>query len=126
VTGGNGGAAGKSNGGKAGSGGANNCAPLSSPNASCTQCMPQQCAVTAAACAGTACTCGDYGGHKGQMNCLLACATLSPMMSAADVCAQQCGFGTLGGSDVTTHSLFDCLVNPPKGPPLCPQCFPVH
>ena len=66
-------------------GNANDCAPLASPNDSCTQCMPEQCAATAAACTGSACTCGDYGGYKGQMNCLLACATLSPMMSAADV-----------------------------------------
>jgi hypothetical protein len=124
--GGGGGSAGNASGGKAGSGGSNNCALLTSPNASCTECIPQQCAVAAAACSGTACTCGNYGGYKGQMNCLLACATLSPMMSAADVCAQQCGFGTLGASDMTTHSLFDCLVNPPKGPPLCPPCFPVH
>lgn len=113
-------------GGSSTGGNAGNCAPLASPNDSCTQCMPEQCAAAAAACVGSACSCGDNAGYQGQMNCLLACATLSPMMSAADVCAKQCGFGTLGGSHMTTHALFDCLVNPPKGPPLCPQCFPVH
>ena len=120
------GGSGDGGGGSGTAGNANNCAPLASPNDSCTQCMPEQCAATVAACTGSACTCGDYGGYKGQMNCLLACATLSPMMPAADVCAKQCGFGTLGASHMTTHALFDCLVNPPKGPPLCPQCFPVH
>lgn len=48
------------------------------------------------------------------------------MLSAADVCATQCGFGSLNSADPATHELFDCLVNPPKGPPLCPDCFPVR
>lgn len=60
------------------------------------------------------------------MNCMLACMSLSPMVAAADACASQCGFGNLGKSDPTTHDLFDCLVNPPMGPPRCPECFPAH
>ena len=106
--------------------GGGSCAPLSAPKQSCTTCIPQKCPIQAIACEGNACTCGDYGGYQGQMNCLLACATLSPMMSAANSCASQCGFGSIGSSDPATHQLFDCLVNPPMGPPLCPDCFPVH
>jgi hypothetical protein len=114
-------------GGKGGSPGVvGSCAPISSPKPSCTTCIPQKCATQAVACEGTACTCGDYGGYQGQINCLLACATLSPMLSAADTCANECGFGSLMGSDLTTHQLFDCLVNPPKGPPACGDCFPNH
>lgn len=104
------------------------CAPISSPKQSCTDCIPQQCPTQVSGCQGegNACTCGDYGGYQGQINCLLACQTLSPMMTAASACASECGFGSLGNSAPATHQLFDCLVNPPKGPPLCPECFPVH
>lgn len=115
------------NGGKGGSPGVGgSCAPISSPNPSCTDCIPQKCPTQASACEGNACTCGDYNGYQGQMNCWLACETLSPMVTAANACANQCGFGSLAGSDPAAHQLFDCLVNPPKGPPLCPECFPVH
>lgn len=110
-------------GGRAGGG---SCASISSPKPSCTDCIPEKCPTQASACEGNACTCGDYGGYQGQMNCLLACPTLSPMMTAANKCASDCGFGSLGSSDPATLQLFDCLVNPPKGPPLCPECFPVH
>jgi hypothetical protein len=121
-----GGKGGSAGGGNGGSAGGDSCAPISSPKQTCTDCIPQQCPTQASACEGNACTCGEYGGYQGQMNCLLACATLSPMMSAANTCASQCGFGSLGNSDPAAHQLFDCLVNPPKGPPLCPDCFPVH
>jgi hypothetical protein len=115
-------------GGKGGSAGNASCAPVSSPRPSCTECIPQQCPTQAQACEGegSACTCGRYGDYQGQMNCLLACATLSPMMSAANTCANQCGFGSLGNSNPAVLQLFNCLVNPPMGPPLCPDCFPVH
>lgn len=102
------------------------CAPLSSPKQACTECIPQQCPGEADACEGKPCSCGDFRGYQGQMNCLLACTTLSPMINAADACASQCGFGSLSNSDATTHQLFDCLVKPPNGPPRCPDCFPVH
>jgi hypothetical protein len=102
------------------------CAPISGPKPSCTTCIPQKCATQAVACEGTACTCGDYGDYQGQINCLLACATLSPKLNAVDACASECGFGSLMGSDLATHQLFDCLVHPPSGPPECPDCFPVH
>lgn len=104
------------------------CAPISSPKQSCTDCIPTQCPTQVSACQGegNACTCGNYGGYQGQINCLLACPTLSPMMNAASACASQCGFGSLANSDPAAHQLFDCLVNPPKGPPVCPECFPVH
>jgi hypothetical protein len=115
-------------GGKGGSASNDSCAPITSPRPSCTECIPQQCATEARACAGegNACTCGSYGNYQGQVNCLLACATLSPMMTAANTCASQCGFGSIGNSDPAMHQLFDCLVNPPMGPPRCPDCFPVH
>jgi hypothetical protein len=115
-------------GGRSGSDGGGSCASLSSPVQSCTDCIPQQCSTEASACQapGSACSCGNYGGYQGQMNCLLACTTLSPMMTAANVCAAQCGFGSIGSSDPATHQLFDCLVKPPMGPPRCPDCFPVH
>jgi hypothetical protein len=112
--------------GKGGSAGSGNCAALSAPKPACTTCIPAQCAAEAKACEGTTCTCGDYGGYNGQMNCLLACPTLSPMMAAAADCASKCGFDNLGPPDSPLHQLFDCLVNPPMGPPLCPDCFPVH
>lgn len=118
-----GGSAGKANGGSAG---ASNCAELSAPKAGCTTCIPMMCATQAKACEGTTCTCGNYGGYQGQMNCLLACPTLSPMMEAATDCASKCGFANLGPPDSPLHQLFDCLVNPPNGPPLCGECFPVH
>jgi hypothetical protein len=121
---GSGGSAGKANGGSGGSG---NCATLSSPKTACTTCIPMKCASQAQACEsdGT-CGCGDYAGYRGQMNCLLACPTLSPMMEAAADCAKKCGFDNLGPLESPLHQLFDCLVNPPMGPPLCPECFPVH
>jgi hypothetical protein len=120
---GNAGKGGNNAGGSAGSG---NCAALSAPKQACTTCIPAECAAQAKACEGTACSCGDYGSYKGQMNCLLACPTLSPMMSAATDCASKCGFDNLGPLDSPLHQLFDCLVNPPMGPPVCPECFPVH
>jgi hypothetical protein len=119
-------ASGGKGGNTGGSSGGGSCAPIASPTPSCTECIPQQCPTEASACEGNACTCGDYGGYQGQINCMLACATLSPMITAANACASQCGFGSLGGSDLAAHALFDCLVNPPKGPPACPDCFPVH
>lgn len=114
------------NGGKGGAPPGDSCAPISSPKQSCTDCISRECPTEATACEGNACTCGDYRGQLGQMNCLLGCSTLSPKMSAADACARECGFGSLGNSDRTTHQLFDCLVNPPSGPPVCPDCFPFH
>lgn len=113
-------------GGKGGSAGGGACAPISSPTQSCTECIPQQCPTQASACEATACTCGDYNGYQGQINCMLACATLSPKITAANACASQCGFGSLGNSDRAAHDLFDCLVHPPSGPPVCPDCFPFH
>jgi hypothetical protein len=113
-------------GGKPSGTGGGACAPLESPKQSCTECIPRECPAEASACEGNACTCGDFRGYPGQMNCLLACTTLSPMLNAADVCATQCGFGSLSRSDPATHQLFDCLVRPPNGPPRCPDCFPIH
>jgi hypothetical protein len=122
VAGTNAGTAGKQ--GMAGGGAAGDCAPIASPRANCVDCLAQECAAEAAACESTNCTCKKWNGVTGQMSCLLACTSLSPKMSDADACAKSCGFGNLGQADDRTHKLFDCLVNPPMGPPVCPECFP--
>jgi hypothetical protein len=103
--------------------GSPDCAPVSAPRSECTECVQTECADELAACAGNECTCGMWGGVKGQISCMLACPGLTPMMSSANSCAAACGFDSLGGADPRTHALFDCLVNPPSGPPACPACF---
>jgi hypothetical protein len=82
------------------------------------------CGAEAEDCAGTSCTCGDWHGSKGQISCLLACPTIDPQIDAVNRCAMDCGFRDLMGAHPTTRALFDCLVNPPMGPPNCPECFP--
>jgi hypothetical protein len=41
-----------------------------------------------------------------------------------DACASGCGFARLGDGDPTSKALFDCLMNPPMGPPACEACLP--
>jgi hypothetical protein len=99
------------------------CAALSSTQGDCAACLTMKCSSEVKACATTPCSCKPYGGYTGQMNCLLACLPSGASPQQADACANNCGFQDLMHADQTTHALFDCLVNPPQGPPSCPQCL---
>jgi hypothetical protein len=105
-------------------GGVRDCAPLSSTRPGCTECLSAMCADEVAHCAGNDCTCGDWNGSLGQFNCLLACPTFGGMKTQVEGCAAECGFQDLMHMEPNAHALFDCLVNPPAGPPLCESCFP--
>jgi len=99
------------------------CAPLESARPDCADCLARECASELAECEGTACLCGDFQGSKGQINCILACPTISAKLESVNACAKQCGFEDLMHMEQHAHDLWDCLVNPP-GPPVCPSCFP--
>lgn len=85
--------------------------------------MATACGSALAACSDTACACGDFGDTLGQINCLLACPSIEPEMTALNACAQGCGFSGLMQADRSTVDLWECLVVPPMGPPACPECF---
>lgn len=85
--------------------------------------MRDECGPAFEACADTPCSCDDFGDTKGQINCLLACPTITPAKEDVDDCAAKCGFGSLMQSHPTLGKLMECLVNAPGGPPNCPECF---
>jgi hypothetical protein len=99
------------------------CSPLKSPRQGCADCLSTACPEEAEACKDSDCSCGNSGDSLGEMNCLLACPTLTPRIEDVDNCGRGCGFSRLGMADPRTKALFDCLVNPPAGPPLCEACF---
>jgi len=107
-------------GGQSAGGSSGACGMLESPRSNCADCLHHECGAELLACADTDCLCGGFGAYRGQINCLLACPTISP--ERTQECAQSCGFAGLEAADPTTQALFRCLIAPP-GPPACRACF---
>src|SRR5215217_1631625 len=103
-----------------GGGSPNECAPVQSPRAGCSECLEEKCAPEVAACDDTDCTCRRFGAELGQINCLLACPDIRP--GTDDSCARECGFDAIRDAEPGTRALWECMLNVPGGPPACMKC----